>query len=252
MQVIIEPDAMGVGKRAADQVEAVLRGNPAAVLGVATGSSPLAAYAELARRVAAGGLDFAAASAFALDEYLGLPPRDAHSYAEAIRLSVTEPLRMDPARVHVPSGDAHDPTLAARYERALTAAGGVDIQIVGIGSNGHLGFNEPGSALDCRTRIAELSLQTRRDNSRFFGSLDEVPTRCITQGLGTILDARRLVLIAQGSTKARAIARALDGAVSVECPASVLQRHPAVTVILDEAAAAELVSRRPLATTATG
>ncbi len=240
MRVFVEADAAAVGRRLADMVGMIVNSSPTAVIGVATGSSPLPGYAELARRVESGSLDFSEASAFALDEYLGLPPGDPHSYAEAVRLSLTVPLLFDPARVHVPPGGAPDPAAPKAYEDSIMAAGGIDIQILGIGANGHLGFNEPGSAFDSRTRITELSAQTRRDNSRFFSSMSQVPTHATTQGLGTILDARRLVMVARGALKARAVERALRGPVSPDNPASILQTHPDVTVLLDSAAAAGL------------
>lgn len=240
MRVVIEADSAAVGRRLADRIAEVLSHEPSAVIGVATGSSPQAGYSELARRVASGELDLSGASAFALDEYLGLPAGDPQSYAETVRRSVTVPLRLDPSRVHVPPGDEADPEAAHNYERAIAAAGGIDIQILGIGANGHLGFNEPGSPFDSRTRIVRLSDQTRRDNSRFFDSLTEVPTHAITQGLATILDARRLVLVASGASKARAVQRALRGPVSPDCPASILQLHADVTVVLDREAASGL------------
>jgi glucosamine-6-phosphate deaminase len=143
--------------------------------------------------------------------------------------------------VHVPTGDADD--LAAeclRYEDDIASAGGIDLQVLGIGRNGHLGFNEPGSSFSSRTRIAELAEWTRRDNGRFFDDADEVPLRCVTQGLGTIMEARTTLLIATGAAKAEAVSRAVHGPITVDCPASILQRHRHAVVVLDEAAAAGL------------
>ena len=214
---------------------------PAVVIGVATGSSPIGLYNELARKVGAGELDLSEASAFALDEYVGLPEGHPESYAEVIRRTVTEPLRLDPRRVHVPNGFAADVEQAARdYEDAIEDAGGVDVQILGIGSNGHIGFNEPVSSLVSRTRMKTLTKQTREDNARFFDSLDQVPLHCLTQGLGTILDARHAVLIAQGEGKADAVAAMVEGPLSAMCPGSVLQLHEKATIVVDEAAASKL------------
>ena len=214
---------------------------PGVVLGVATGSSPLATYENLARMVKSGELDLSEASAFALDEYVGLPDGHPESYHEVIRRTVTEPLGLDPARVHVPNGSVHGlATSGDRYEAAIKAAGGVDVQILGIGTNGHVGFNEPTSSLSSRTRVKTLSDGTRSDNARFFPSIDDVPQRCITQGLGTILDARHVVLVATGAGKAPAVAAMVEGPVTSMVPASVLQLHRFATIVVDEAAATGL------------
>ncbi|MCU1519005.1 MAG: multidrug transporter, partial [Pseudarthrobacter sp.] len=178
---------------------------------------------------------------FALDEYVGLPAGHPESYAEVIRREVTDRLRLDPARVAVPDGSAADPErAAAAYDSAIAAAGGIDVQILGIGHNGHLAFNEPGSALDSRTRVEVLTERTREANARYFSTPVDVPFRCITQGLGTIMEARHLLLVVNGTDKARVLAAALNGPVTADCPASLLQRHPHVTVVADEAAAALL------------
>ena len=243
MEVVICRAAAEVAALAASKIERVLQDKgPEAVLGVATGSSPVALYQALARSVASGRLDLSRASAFALDEYVGLPPGHPESYAEVIRREVTEPLRMDPARVHTPDGFASDLRAAAlAYEAAIRAAGGVDLQVVGVGANGHIGFNEPGSSLASRTRIKTLTKQTRIDNARFFdGDIDQVPTHCITQGLGTIMAARHVVLVASGSAKAEAVHHLAEGSVSALWPATILQHHPHVTVLLDEGAASRL------------
>ena len=242
MEVVICPDAAQVGDLAAAKIARIARdAGPDVVLGVATGSSPMATYAALARLVAAGSLDLSRASAFALDEYVGLPQGHPESYAEVIRRSVTEPLGLDPARVHCPDGFAEDLEAAGpAYEAAIRAAGGVDVQLLGVGSNGHIGFNEPTSSLNSRTRIKTLAARTRLDNARFFPSLDAVPHHCMTQGLGTIMDARHVVLVAQGEAKAHAIAAVVEGPITAMFPGSVLQLHPRATIIVDPAAAAEL------------
>lgn len=242
MEVIICATAQEVGRVGAAAVARVAASvGPSVVLGVATGSSPLHCYADLARRVNEGSLDLSQASAFALDEYVGLPPGHPESYAEVIRQTVTEPLGLDPARVHVPDGFAEDLAAAGpAYEAAIQAAGGVDVQILGIGANGHIGFNEPTSSLASRTRIKTLTDRTRQDNARFFDSVDDVPRHCLTQGLGTIMDARSVVLLASGSSKATAVAAMIEGPVTAMYPSSVLQLHQRATVVIDEAAAAEL------------
>lgn len=243
MEVIICSDAAEVGRVAGAKVAAVARARHGrAVLGVATGSSPLALYADLARRVQAGELDLRAASAFALDEYVGLPPGHPESYAQVVRRTVTEPLGLDPARVHTPDGSAADVEAACvDYEQAIEDAGGVDVQILGVGANGHIGFNEPGSSLASRTRIKTLAGQTRLDNARFFGGdVDAVPRHCLTQGLGTIMDAREVVLVAQGTNKADAIAAVVEGPITASVPGSVLQLHERAVVVIDEDAASHL------------
>jgi glucosamine-6-phosphate deaminase len=241
VQIVIAGSPAEVGRLTASKISQLVRRQPDAVLGLATGSSPLAIYAELARQVREEGLDCSAVRAFALDEYVGLPAEHPQSYHSVIRREVVEPLGMDPAAVHVPDGTAADVEAAcAEYERMITDAGGIDIQILGIGANGHIGFNEPTSSFAARTRIKTLAPQTRADNARFFHSPEEVPTHCLTQGLGTILDARQLVLVAQGEAKAHAVAAMVEGPVSSMCPGSALQLHPEATAIVDEAAASRL------------
>jgi glucosamine-6-phosphate deaminase len=241
VEVIVQATPDDVARVAADVVAGVVARRPDAVLGVATGSSPVGVYAELARRVADGRLDLSGVAAFALDEYVGLPPGHPQAYAAVVARDVTGPLRLDPARVHVPDGGAADLEAAAEdYERALADAGGVDVQLLGIGGNGHIGFNEPTSSFGSRTRIKTLTARTRADNARFFASPDEVPLHCLTQGLGTILGARRLLLVAQGEAKAEAVAAAVEGPLTSMCPGSALQLHPRATVVVDEAAAARL------------
>ena len=252
MQVLVLPTAQQVAERSAGVViegmrAAALSGRPEPVIGLATGSSPLGLYAVLAGAVEAAEVSFERARGFALDEYVGLPQGHRESYREVLLREVCGPLGLPPERLHVPDGSGSSveelTAGAADYEQRMVEAGGVDVQILGIGANGHLGFNEPGSALTSRTRVKRLSERTRRDNARFFDSLDAVPTHCVTQGLGTVLDARRLVLVASGSGKAAAVAAALEGPLSASCPASVLQWHADAVVVLDEAAAAGLANR---------
>ncbi|WP_394938631.1 glucosamine-6-phosphate deaminase [Psychromicrobium sp. YIM B11713] len=241
MEVVILSGKEEAGVVAADAIEALFRAKPQAVLGLATGSSPLPIYNELARRHDEEGLSFSQAQGFALDEYVGLPAGHPESYREVLRREFTEKVDIDPARVHAPNGAAEDVVAAcAAYEAAIKAAGGVDLQILGIGTDGHIGFNEPISSLASRTRIKTLTEQTRQDNARFFDSIDEVPHHVVTQGLGTIMEARHVVLLATGAQKAAAVQALIEGPVAAVCPASVLQLHPHVTVLIDEASAAEL------------
>lgn len=241
MEIIILSSPAEVGRAAASKIAQVISRKSDAVLGLATGSSPLAIYAELAARVQSGELDASAVRGFALDEYVGIAKGHPESYETVIHRDVVGPLRMNPNLIHVPDGRATDIEAACTaYDAAIREAGGVDIQILGIGANGHVGFNEPTSSFASRTRIKTLAPQTRADNARFFDNADEVPTHCLTQGLGTIMDARALVLVAQGANKADAVAAAVEGPVSSMCPASILQFHQHATVIVDEAAASKL------------
>ncbi|ALE92567.1 glucosamine-6-phosphate deaminase [Arthrobacter alpinus] len=241
MEVIILPSSKEIGALAADAIEALVRNKPNAVLGLATGSSPLPIYDELARRHDQDGLSFEEVSGFALDEYVGLPVGHYESYREVIRREFTNRVDVGAANVHGPDGSAEDIQGACEsYEAAIKAAGGIDLQILGVGTNGHIGFNEPGSSLASRTRIKTLAEQTRQDNARFFDNVRQVPHHVVTQGLGTIMDARHVVLVAFGAGKADAVRDFVEGPVSASCPASVLQFHPRATIVIDEAAAAKL------------
>jgi glucosamine-6-phosphate deaminase len=242
VDVIVERDEAACGVTVADVFERAVRSG-ASRLGLATGSSPLSVYRELIRRHREEGLSFAAVQAFLLDEYVGLPTGHPQSYAEVIRTEFAD--HVDLGGVFGPDGLASDvEAAAASYDALVVKSGPIDLQLLGIGANGHIGFNEPGSPLESRTRVTTLTSQTRQDNARFFASVDEVPRRVITQGLGTISAARHLVLIATGSHKAAAVAAALEGPVTPECPASVLQRHPMVTVVVDGEAAGRLGKRQ--------
>ncbi|KIU02298.1 glucosamine-6-phosphate deaminase [Frigoribacterium sp. MEB024] len=241
MEIVIVRDADEVGRVAALKIASVVQRDPEAVLGLATGSSPTGIYASLAARVAAGELDFSRASGFALDEYVGIPLEHPESYASVIERDVVVPLGMDASKVRVPDGRASDIEAAVvDYEQAIADAGGIDIQILGIGANGHIGFNEPTSSFASRTRIKTLAPQTRADNARFFDDPSQVPTHCLTQGLGTILDAHEVVLVAQGSAKASAVAGMVEGPLGAMCPGSALQLHRHATIVVDEAAASLL------------
>lgn len=239
MDVIIRPtDEVGI--TAAQLIAARVRAKPDCVLGLATGSTPLPIYAELSRMVAAGELSLARCSGYLLDEYLGLRPDHPEGYRNFIERELVARTDIDTAAVHALDGATTDAaTTCAAFEQAIARAGGVDIQILGVGSNGHIAFNEPGSALDSRTRTIELTEQTRRDNSRFFDhDLDEMPTLALSQGLGTIMEARELVLVVTGAHKAEAVHHLLHDEPSVQWPVTALHYHPHATVVVDEAAAA--------------
>lgn len=238
MQVIILENAEAIGEYAADVILRGVDSGNINVLGVATGSSPLPVYTALARRRTEA---LSRLNAFALDEYVGLPYTHPESYHAVIHREVTEPLGLDPAKVRVPDGAADDIEQACLdYEADIARAGGIDLQILGIGSTGHIGFNEPTSSLASRTRIKTLTPATRADNARFFDSPEQVPHHCITQGLGTIMDAKSVLLVAQGTAKAHAVAQSIEGPVSSMYPGSLLQMHPKATFLLDAEAASEL------------
>ena len=242
MEIVILPDTAAIGSLAADAIGSLLARTPDAVLGLATGSSPLAIYDELTNRCTDRTVSFARATGFTLDEYVGLPADHPESYRKVITKEFVSRVDFAPGAVQGPDGLAKDiPAACAAYEAAIARAGGVDLQILGIGTDGHIGFNEPGSSLASRTRIKTLTRQTRIDNARFFGGdLDAVPTHCLTQGLATIMAARHVVLVATGSRKAEAAHHLAEGAVSALWSASILQHHPHTTVLLDAAAASRL------------
>ena len=242
MEVVISTTPDEAGRLAADTISELLKRRPEAVLGVATGSSPLIIYDELGRRVAQGSLSLAKARAFMLDEYVGLSADHPERYRNVIQAEFADKVDIDPAQVFGPDGLATDLVSACEaYEQAIADAGGVDLQILGIGTDGHIAFNEPGSSLASRTRIKTLTSQTRRDNARFFGGdVDAVPQHCLTQGIGTILEARHLVLVASGRRKAEAVHQLIEGPVSAMWPGTALQLHPHVTVFLDGDAASRL------------
>jgi glucosamine-6-phosphate deaminase len=242
MEVVILADAKEIGVVAADAIGALITRKPDAVLGLATGSSPLVIYDELAARRAAGLISFAQARGFTLDEYVGLPADHPERYRNVIDSVFVSRVDFAPGAVQGPDGLAADiPAACAAYENAIREAGGVDLQILGIGTDGHIAFNEPGYSLASRTRIKTLTRQTRIDNARFFGGdVDSVPTHCLTQGLETIMEARHVILVATGSHKAEAVHHLVEGAVSAMWPATILQHHPHVTALLDDAAAHRL------------
>ncbi|MQY13618.1 Glucosamine-6-phosphate deaminase [Streptomyces sp. RB5] len=242
MEVVIVPDAEAGGELIAEAIAALLRRKPEALLGVATGSTPLPIYQALTAKVREGAVDASKARIAQLDEYVGLPQGHPESYRSVVLREVVEPLGLTEESFLGPDGTAEDVQAACdEYDKALAWAGGVDLQLLGIGTDGHIGFNEPCSSLASRTRIKTLTQQTRVDNARFFaGDITQVPHHVITQGIGTILDARHLVLLATGEGKADAVAATVEGPVASVVPASALQLHRHATVVVDEAAASKL------------
>jgi glucosamine-6-phosphate deaminase len=238
-EIVIVRDKAAAGALVADHIAALVRDNPETVLGLATGSTPLPVYEALRTRL--DGVDVSRVRGFALDEYVGIDPAHPESYRSVITREVVEPLGLNPALIRTPDGTPEGiEHHGEEYDAAIREAGGIDLQILGIGTDGHIGFNEPGSSFASITRVKTLTEQTRRDNARFFDSIDDVPMHCITQGLGTILRARHLVLLAFGEGKAAAIAGAVEGPLSASLPGSAIQLHPRATVVVDEAAASQL------------
>jgi glucosamine-6-phosphate deaminase len=241
MEVIIRENQDAGCILGAKIIARVVRDKPNAVLGLATGRTPLRLYQELIRQHREEGLDFSRVTTFNLDEYVGLPADHVQSYHFFMRESLFRHLNLDLARTHIPDGTARDLHVECRaYEQKIIDAGGIDIQLLGLGRNGHIGFNEPTGSLRSRTWVKILSEQTLRDNSAVFGSLEAMPRHALTMGIGTILDARRCLLLAFGPPKARAVEQMVEGPLCALCPGSALQLHPRATVIVDEASAAGL------------
>ena len=234
MKVIIDT-AENIAALAAQQYVDLLKRKPNAILGGATGSTPLGLYAELVRLNKEGKISFKDASSFNLDEYVGLDGTHDQSYRYFMDHNLFDHIDIDKSRTRVPSGiDTSDP---AAYDKEIAAAGGVDLQLLGIGNNGHIGFNEPGTPFGSLTHIVELTESTREANKRFFASIDEVPTHAVTMGVKTVMQARSIILMAIGAAKAPIMKEMLQGPVTEKVPASVLQLHPDVTVYMDYEAA---------------
>lgn len=237
MKIHVYKDAQMAGKAAAMIFAGEIMKKDGCVIGLATGSTPVPTYQELIRLNREGLLDFSKVVSYNLDEYVGITPDHPCSYRRFMNEQLFDHVNIDKANTHVPDGVNPDP---AAYDAMIAAAGGVDIQLLGIGSNGHIGFNEPAQEFVYPTNVITLTENTRRDNARFFNSLDEVPTAAVSMGVGTIMSARRIVLIATGANKADAVAAAINGPVVPAMPASILRMHPNCQFILDEAAAAKL------------
>jgi glucosamine-6-phosphate deaminase len=241
MEVVIVPDYAAMSRVAADKIEAQLKAKPNSILGLATGSSPVGCYEELVRRYRAGRLDFSKVVTFNLDEYVGLPSTHEQSYHYFMRKHLFDHVDIPAHHINIPSGTAHDyDVYSAWYEGEIAQYGGIDLQLLGIGSDGHIAFNEPGSSLGSRTRLKTLMKSTIKDNARFFGSEEAVPHFAVTMGVGTIMEAKEILLVASGESKAEAVAQFIEGPVTSQITASALQLHRQVTVVVDEAAASEL------------
>lgn len=242
MEIIIRKDALEGSHAAARVVARLVREKPNAVIGLATGSTPLMLYRELIRMHKEEGLDFSEVRTFNLDEYVGLERDHEQSYYTFMWENLFSQINIKAENVHIPDGMADDiPASCAEYERRIVEAGGIDLQVLGIGSDGHIGFNEPTSSFASRTRIKTLTQQTVADNARFFeGDESRVPHHCITMGIGTIMDARMNLMLAFGEGKADALAATIEGPVAAIMPASILQHHPNAKVFIDEAASGKL------------
>ncbi|HEX3658795.1 MAG TPA: glucosamine-6-phosphate deaminase [Pirellulales bacterium] len=244
MRVIVEPDRAAVSRVAAQFVAELVRRRPTCVLGLATGSTPLGMYAELARMHREEGLDFSRVVSFNLDEYVGLGPNHPQSYRYFMQENFFRHINIDTRNTHVPDGRALDfEAHAQQYEKQISEEGGIDLQVLGIGGDGHIAFNEPGSSLGSRTRLKTLTIETVRDNARFFGSEEAVPRLAVTMGVGTILESRQCLLLAAGQSKAQAIRDTVEGPVTAQVTASALQLHRDVVAVIDEEAA-QLLKRR--------
>lgn len=228
----------GLSEAAADYIAALMLDKPDIILGLATGSSPVGVYDALTRKYEAGELDFSAVRSFNLDEYYPLSPENDQSYRYFMNKNLFDRVNIDKANTRVPSGVAEDVEReCAEYDAAIAAAGGTDVQVLGIGGNGHIGFNEPDGFFTAATHKVALTENTIKANARFFESEDDVPRFAVTMGMGAIMSAKRIVLVANGEAKAQAIALMLTGGVDPLCPASILQLHPDVRVFIDKAAA---------------
>ena len=244
MEVIILDSYEEISRAAAQIVAETVHNKPNAVLGLATGSTPLGLYKELARMHKEEGLDFSQVTTFNLDEYVGLPPSHEQSYHYFMYENFFKHINIPLENTHVPSGISDNYQVFCEwYERRIKECGGIDLQVLGIGSDGHIAFNEPTSSLGSRTRIKTLARQTIEDNSRFFDKHEDVPVYAITMGVGTILEARKLMLLANGKGKAAAVAAAVEGPVASMITASALQLHRDSVVLVDRDAAGQLKMR---------
>jgi len=245
MEVLIQPDAERAALLVARIIAAEMRSRPRTVLGLATGTTMERVYRQLVRMHREEKLDFSCCTTFNLDEYVGLRADDPNSYHFYMRKHLFDQVNIDRCNTHLPDGvTAYLADEGPRYEALIAKAGGLDLQLLGIGRSGHIGFNEPLSALRSRTREKALAPMTIKQNAPFFGGEDNVPRRAITMGVGTILDARRCVLLATGESKADIIAQAVEGPITSMITASALQWHPRCTVVVDEAAATRLQGQK--------
>ncbi len=241
MEILIHDSYETMGRRAAQVVASLVNAKPDAVLGLATGGTPLTLYKELVRMHKEDALDFSQVTTFNLDEYVGLQKNDPQSYHYFMHENLFRHINIAPQNIYIPSGTTNNyEAFCTWYEDRIVACGGIDLQILGIGSDGHIAFNEPSSSLGSRTRIKTLARQTIEDNARFFDSADDVPIYAITMGVGTILESRKIILLASGENKAPAVAAAVEGPVTSLITASALQLHPDTLCFLDPPAASQL------------
>lgn len=241
MRIIVAKDYKDMSRKAANIISAQIITKPDCVLGLATGSSPIGTYDQLVEWYEKGDLDFAQVSSVNLDEYRGLDHSYDQSYYYFMHEHLFDRVNIDPARTNVPDGTEADAEKECRrYEELIASYGGVDLQLLGLGHNGHIGFNEPASAFDKVTHCVDLTESTIEANKRFFASADDVPKQAYTMGIGTIMKAKKILVVVSGEDKADIVAKAFYGDVTPEVPASILQFHPDVTVVVDEAAASKL------------
>lgn len=244
VKLVIVKDYNDMSKQAAKLIAEAVTRNPKTVLGLATGGTPIGMYRELVSLHQQDGVDFSQAQSFNLDEYVGLPSLHPQSYRTYMNENLFAHINLPAEKTHVPQGDAEDlEAECKRYEQAIAQAGGIDIQVLGIGNNGHIGFNEPGSTKDTTTRVVALTQSTIEANARYFDSIQEVPTQAVSMGIQTILGAKKIILLASGEAKAQAVSQMLEGEMTADVPASLLQLHPDVTVIVDEEAASALSAK---------
>jgi glucosamine-6-phosphate isomerase len=241
LKLVIVKDYQEMSRKAAELLASEVKQHPQTVLGLATGGTPVGMYRELIKLHEDEGIDFSQAQSFNLDEYVGLSSAHPQSYRAYMQENLFQHINLPADKTHVPTGDAVDlDKECARYEEAIREAGGIDIQVLGIGNNGHIGFNEPGSSAESTTRVVQLTESTIEANARYFASVEEVPTQAVSMGIKTILGAKKVVLLASGEAKAQAVRLMVEGEPTADVPASLLQLHPDVTVIVDEAAASQL------------
>lgn len=241
MKVIKASDYGEMSKKACEFFTEKLHAPDVPVLGLATGSTPEGLYAELIKKYQEKKVSFKKAISFNLDEYVGLAKNDPNSYHYYMNEKLFKHVDIQAGHAHVPNGGTDDLEKACQdYENRIREAGLIDVQLLGLGLNGHIGFNEPGTPFEKRTHIVELDESTRNANARFFDSMDDVPTKAITMGIGTIMEAKQILLLASGPKKAEAVAKLINGEVTEEFPASILQKHDDVIVIADEAALASV------------
>ena len=245
MKIYVAEDYQSMSRKAANIVSAQVILNPASVLGLATGSTPVGMYKQLIDWYNKGDLDFDQVKSVNLDEYVGLAPDHPQSYRYFMQTNFFDHINIDPAATNVPQGLAADPAAeCARYNQVIRGLGGIDIQVLGMGHNGHIGFNEPGNAFELETHVVDLSERTIQANARFFASADEVPRQAMTMGIKSIMMAKKILMLVSGEDKAEAVWKAFAGPVTPQVPASILQLHPYVTLVGDKAALSKLMEAK--------